>query len=239
MTAPKLILGVPSKGRMMEQTTEYFAAHGLHFSKNGHERGYQGTLSGFDNVEVAYLSASEIARHLQQGRVHLGITGEDLIRENISDASERCDFLARLGFAHADVVVAVPQCWIDVATMADLEDAAALFRSKHGRRLLVATKYMNLARRFFTEKGLTSYRLVESLGATEGTPAAQTAEVIVDITSTGTTLTANHLKILDDGVILKSEACLIASHAANWSPKLETVREQILARLPDLLRHVS
>lgn len=231
MTAQKLILGVPSKGRMMEQTTDYFAAHGLYFSKNGHERGYQGTLSGFDNVEVAYLSASEIARHLQLGRIHMGITGEDLIRENILDADMRCDFLARLGFANADVIVAVPECWIDVATMADLEDSAALFRSNHGRRLLVATKYMNLARRFFTEKGLTHYRLVESLGATEGTPAAQTADIIVDITTTGTTLKANHLKILGDGIILKSEACLIASHAAVWSPQLEAIREQIREKL--------
>lgn len=231
MTTQKLIFGVPSKGRLMEQTTDYFAAHGLHFSKNGHERGYQGTLSGFDNVEVAYLSASEIARHLQLGRIHLGITGEDLIRENIPDADMRCDFLARLGFAHADVIVAVPECWIDVATMADLEDAAALFRSNHSRRLLVATKYMNLARRFFTEKGLTHYRLVESLGATEGTPAAQTADVIVDITTTGTTLQANHLKILADGIILKSEACLIASDAANWSPGLDAIREQIRTQL--------
>ena len=210
----KLILGVPSKGRLMEQTSDYFAQLGLPYEKVGHERGYRGALTTLDNVEVAYLSASEIARHLQQGRIHLGVTGEDLIREHIPDADERCEFLARLGFGRADVIVAVPECWIDVWSVADLEEAAALFYREHGKRLRVATKYMNLSRRFFAEKGLTSYRLVESLGATEGTPAAHTAEVIVDITTTGTTLRANHLKVLSDGLILSSEACLIASRTA-------------------------
>lgn len=221
MAAPaqKLILGVPSKGRLMEQTRDYFARLGLIFVKTGHERGYQGVLEGIANVEIAYLSASEIARHLQAGTIHMGVTGEDLVREHIPDADDRCEFLARLGFGHADVIVAAPECWIDVTTIADLEDAAAQFYRQHNRRLRVATKYMNLARRFFAARGMTSYRIVESLGATEGTPAAQTAEVIVDITSTGETLVANHLRILSDGVILRSEACLIASRAATHSPE--------------------
>ena len=220
MTPDKLILGVPSKGRLMEQTADYFAGIGLAYEKVGHERGYRGAMPGQPDIEVAYLSASEIARHLQLGRIHLGVTGEDLIREHIADADDRCEFLARLGFGRADVVVAVPECWIDVWAIADLEEAAALFHREHGRRLRVATKYMNLARRFFARKGLTSYRLVESLGATEGTPAAQTAEVIVDITTTGTTLEANHLKILQDGLILESEANLVASRAAPTSPAI-------------------
>jgi len=231
MTNGKLILGIPSKGRLMEQAADYFAALGLAFVKTGHERGYRGAIAGFDTIEVAYLSASEIARHLQLGRIHLGVTGEDLIREHIADADERCDFLARLGFGKADVVVAVPECWIDVACVGDLEEAAAIFYRQHGQRLRVATKYMNLARRFFAEKGMTSYRIVESLGATEGTPAAQSAEVIVDITTTGTTLKANHLKILDDGVILRSQACLVASRVANWSPESQAAEAQIRAKL--------
>jgi ATP phosphoribosyltransferase len=229
----KIILGVPSKGRLMEQTGDYFARLGLPYEKVGHERGYRGALTTLDNVEVAYLSASEIARHLQQGRIHLGVTGEDLIREHIPDADERCEFLARLGFGGADVVVAVPECWIDVWSLADLEEAAATFYRRHARRLRVATKYMNLSRRFFAEKGLTSYRLVESLGATEGTPAAQTAEVIVDITTTGTTLRANHLKVLPDGLILSSQACLIASRAAPISEAgqaaIAIIRERLAA----------
>lgn len=227
----KLILGVPSKGRLMEQTAEYFARLGCTFVKTGHERGYTGVLHGIANVDVAYLSASEIARHLQLGRIHLGVTGEDLLREHIPNADDICDIVARLGFGHADVIVAAPACWIDVTTIADLEEAAALFYHAHGRRLRVATKYMNLAREFFAAKGMTSYRIVESLGATEGTPAAQTAEVIVDITSTGETLAANHLRILADGLILQSEACLIASRTAPLSAEAGAALTEIKARL--------
>lgn len=221
MSADKLIIGVPSKGRLMEQTADYFAGRDLAFAKVGHARGYRGAMTGQPDIEIAYLSASEIARHLQLGRIHLGVTGEDLIREHIPDADQRCEFLAKLGFGRADVVVAVPECWIDVSAIADLEEAAGLFHRQHGRRLRVATKYMNLSRRFFAAHGLTSYRLVESLGATEGTPAAQTAEIVVDITTTGTTLRANHLKTLQDGLILQSEACLVASRAA---PLPEAIR---------------
>ena len=153
MSGDKLILGVPSKGRLMEQAADYFARLGLAYAKTGHERGYRGAIPGLPEIEVAYLSASEIARHLQLGRIHLGVTGEDLIRENIPDANERCEFLARLGFGRADVIVAVPEGWIDVSTIADLEEAAALFRREHGRRLRVATKYMNLSAAFLRGEG--------------------------------------------------------------------------------------
>ena len=231
MSGGKLTLGIPSKGRLMEQTVDYFAGLDLRFLKNSHERGYRGEIAGLPDVEVAYLSASEIARHLQLGRIHLGVTGEDLVREHIPDADRRCEFIARLGFGRADVIVAVPECWIDVETVADLEDAASFFRREHRRHLRGATKYMNLARRFFAEKGLLSYRLVESLGATEGTPAAQTAEFIVDITTTGTTLQANHRKVLRDGVILQSEAWLIASRAAERSPAMQDAEAKFMQML--------
>ena len=231
MTTAPLILGIPSKGRLMEQASEYFAAYGMNFTRLGHERGYRGAVEGMPGIEIAYLSASEIARHLQLGRIHLGVTGEDLIREHIPDADERCHFLARLGFGRADVVVAAPDCWIDLEGVGDLEEIGAIFHRQHGRRLRVATKYMNLTRRFFAERGFASYRIVESLGATEGTPAAQTAEVIVDITTTGTTLRANHLKILADGVILRSEACLVASRMADWSPSSQAAEARLCDRL--------
>jgi ATP phosphoribosyltransferase len=231
MNGDKLILGIPSKGRLMDQVADYFAARNLRLLKSGHERGYRGEIAGLPLVEIAYLSASEIARHLQLGRIHLGVTGEDLIREQIPDADRRCEFLARLGFGRADVVVAVPECWIDVDSVADLEDAASYFHREHRRYLRGATKYMNLARRFFAERGLLSYRLVESLGATEGTPAAQTAEFIVDITETGTTLAANHLKVLRDGVILRSEARLVSSRIAPRSPALQDAEAEIRQRL--------
>jgi ATP phosphoribosyltransferase len=210
----KLIIGVPSKGRLMEDTLAIFRAAGLPIAKQGDERGYRGVIGGEPNAVVEFLSAGEIARHLQAGRIHLGVTGEDLVSEQIPDAAERVALLLKLGFGFADVVAAVPDCWLDVKTMADLEEAGALFAARHGRRLRIATKYPMLTRRFFSAKGVVSYRTVESLGATEGTPAAGSAEAIVDITSTGSTLKANGLRILDDGLILKSEANLVASNAA-------------------------
>lgn len=227
----KLILGVPSKGRLMEQTAEAFAAAGLTLRKTGNERGYRGEVVGFPDIEVAFISASEIAWYLKTGRVHLGVTGEDLVSEQMSDAASRVTFLKKLGFGRADVVVAVPDCWIDVRTMADLAEIALPFRRAHGRWYRVATKYLNITRRFFAAKGLSDYRIVESLGATEGTPAAGTAELIVDITTTGTTLAANGLRVLDDGVVLRSEANLIASNAAEWSHATQAAMNEIAARM--------
>lgn len=227
----RLILGVPSKGRLMEQTAEAFAAAGLTLRKTGNARGYRGEIAEFPEVDVAFVSASEIAWYLKTGRVHLGVTGEDLVNEQMSDADARVTFLSKLGFGHADVVVAVPDCWIDVRTMADLAEIALPFRRAHGRWYRVATKYLNLTRRFFAARGLADYRIVESLGATEGTPAAGTAELIVDITTTGTTLKANGLRILDDGLILRSEANLIASNVAAWTPSTRAAMERIAASM--------
>lgn len=227
----KLVLAVPSKGRLMEQTIDVFAKAGLALRKTGNERGYRGEIAGLDSVEVAFISASEIAWYLKSGRLHMGVTGEDLIREQISDADDRVTFLKALGFGHANVVVAVPDYWIDVRTMADLDEIAATFRREHGRWFRVATKYVNTTRRFFMEKGAIDYRIVESLGATEGAPAAGTADLIVDITSTGATLAANGLRILDDGVILKSEANLIASKVAAWSPAAREAENEIMQAL--------
>lgn len=225
-----LILAIPSKGRLMEDAMALFSDAGMAIEKFGH-RGYQGIVTGMEDVTVAFLSASEIAHELKAGRVHMGITGEDLIRENIENADEVVEFVGPLGFGHADVVVAVPDCWIDLQSMAQLEDVGAEFHRRHGRRLRVATKYINITRRFFTEKGVSSYRIVESPGATEGTPASGTAELIVDITSTGSTLKANYLKILEDGVILKSEANLLLSRSADWTEAASDARTRLLDRL--------
>jgi len=139
------------------------------------------------------------------------------VREHVAEVDALLALLTPLGFGHANVVVAAPQAWIDVRTMADLEDVAAHFRAKRGERMRVATKYVNLTRRFFAAHGVADYRIVESLGATEGAPAAGAAELIVDITTTGATLAANALKMLDDGVILRSQANLVASLSAPWT----------------------
>ncbi|UCI25632.1 ATP phosphoribosyltransferase [Mesorhizobium sp. B2-8-5] len=207
-----ITLAIPSKGRLKEQSLEVLAKAGLAVTLPEDDRKYRARIDGLDNVEVAFLSASEIAGEIGQGAVDLGITGEDLLRENLADWEARAEIVARLGFGHADVVVAVPDIWLDVDTMADLDDVAADFRQRHGRRLRIATKYWRLTQQFFSLKhGIQVYRIVESLGATEGAPAAGLADVIVDITTTGSTLRANHLKVLGDGAILKSQACLVAS----------------------------
>ncbi len=229
--AAKLTIAVPSKGRLKDQVAELFDRAGLALRKSGHERGYRGALAGLDGVEVIYVSAAEIVHQLKSGRVHLGVTGEDLVRETLADVDGTVEFLAPLGLGRADVVVAVPDCWIDVDRMADLEDVAAQFARVHGRRLRVATKYMSLTRRFFAAHGVTGYRIVESAGATEATPAAGTSELIVDITTTGTTLRANHLKVLEDGLILKSQAQLFSSRGAKWSRPAGKLRDAIVTRL--------
>ena len=221
MSAP-LILAVPSKGRLQQNAEAFFARAGLELVKPRGARDYRGAIAGFDDVEIAYLSAAEITSQLNQGAAHLGITGEDLIREMIPQSEQSVILIAGLGFGFANVVVAVPQAWIDVRTMADLDDVATAFRLKHERKMRLATKYANLTRDFFAAQGIVDYRIVESSGATEAAPAAGTAEMIVDITTTGATLAANGLKTIEDGVILRSQANLVAARAASWC---ETHRE--------------
>ena len=226
-----LVIAVPSKGRLQENTNDYFARAGLDIVQGRGARDYRGSIAGLDGVEVAFLSASEIVGQLASGGAHLGVTGEDLVREHVADAEARLVLLTPLGFGRANVVVAAPQSWIDVRNMADLEDVAAHYRARRGERMRVATKYVNLTRRFFAEHGVADYRIVESLGATEGAPAAGSAELIVDITTTGATLTANALKIVEDGVILRSEANLVASKRAEWDAQARGAARTILSRL--------
>ncbi|WP_395663201.1 ATP phosphoribosyltransferase [Aestuariivirga sp.] len=224
-----LTLAIPSKGRLMEASSERLAKAGFTIDRLGADRGYRGLLTGMEGVEVAFLSASEIAQNLRDGKVDLGVTGQDLLHEKVSPDDPGVQLLLRLEFGPANVVVAVPECWLDVATMADLDEIAESFYERHWRRLRVATKYHNLTRRFFAEKGVTGYRIVESLGATEGAPAAGIAEIIVDITTTGSTLSANNLKILDDGVILKSCAVLACRREALADPRVERLRALLAA----------
>jgi ATP phosphoribosyltransferase len=227
----KLIIAAPSKGRLQENATAFFARAGLPLQQEGGARTYRGSVKGLPEAEVLFLSASDIVAKLASGEAHFGVTGEDLIRETIPDADSKVALLSPLGFGHADVVVAVPKGWIDARTMEDLEEIAADFHTRRGRRLRVATKYINLTRRFFARHGVADYRIVESLGATEGAPAAGTAELIVDITTTGATLEANALKILDDGVMLKSQANLVASLTAEWTDGALAAARTALGRI--------
>jgi ATP phosphoribosyltransferase len=204
-------LAIPSKGRLRDEALALMAKAGLAVTLPEGRR-YHARVEGQDGIEILLLSATEIAAEIGRGSVDAGMTGEDVLRENVPDLPARAEILCRLGFGHADVVVAVPDIWLDVDTMADLDDVAAEFRHRHGRRLRIATKYWRLTQQFFSQKhGIQVYRIIESLGATEGAPAAGSADIVVDITTTGSTLRANRLKVLADGVILRSEACLVAS----------------------------
>ncbi len=207
-------LGVPSKGRLMEKTFDWFEKRGIGLRRTGSDREYAGHVEGVAGVDLVLLSAGEIPRDLSAGRIHLGVTGTDLVHEKLVHWEQEVAELAPMGFGNADLVLAVPAFWIDVETLDDLDGAAAAFRATHGHRLRIATKYHRLVRDFLRDAGVADYRLVDSQGATEGTVKNETAEAIADITTTGETLRANHLRILSDGLILQSEATLWRSRTA-------------------------
>ncbi len=224
----KIILAIPSKGRLEEQSRKIFLEAGMEIKRAGGARSYSGELTGFDDILVRFLPAGEIARELVKGNIDIGITGVDLIHETAENAINSVVLACELGFGRADVVLAVPDGWIDVTHMHDLFDVASDFRVKHGRWLRIATKYVNLTRKFLAEHGIAQYRIVQSVGATEAAPASGVADLIVDISSTGSTLKANGLRILENGIILQSEANLIISKSSEWTPAKRMAIAQIL-----------
>lgn len=230
-----ITLAVPSKGRIRDDALRVLDRAGIAVEPPLDARSYRAEVAGVDGLDVAFLSASEIARELTAGRVALGITGEDLVHEAADEPLQVMEIRARLGFGRADVVVAVPAVWFDVGSMLDLADVAAGYRAHHGHRLRVATKYRRLTRRHFTLlHAIRAYRIVESLGATEGAPHAGLADCIVDITSTGSTLRANDLKVPEGGLILRSEACLVAAK----TPRLSRMDARVKAEIEGRLREV-
>lgn len=214
-----LKLGLPSKGRLQEHCVNWLAQRGVTVRRTGSDREYAAQVDGLDNVDVVLLSAGEIPRELAAGRIHLGVTGLDLVRERLQPGM--VEDIAPLGFGHATLVLAVPDAWIDVRSFDDFDAACAQFRATHGFRLRIATKYHALVRAALNRAGVADYQLVDSQGATEGTVKNETAEAVADITSSGDTLRANHLRILDDGEILASEAWIFASNAARWDGPAE------------------
>jgi len=225
-------LGVPSKGRLMEKTFDWFADRGVTLSRSGSDREYAGSVSGVNGVSMVLLSAGEIPRELAAGRIHLGVTGTDLIHEKLPLWDSQVEAVEEMGFGHADLILAVPCGWIDVDLTDDLDAAAAMFRERHGFRLRIATKYHRLVREFLRDAGVADYAIVDSQGATEGTVANGTAEAIADITSSGATLSANHLKILSDGLILASQATL-------WRSRLAKIRDDDIGALDGLLSKLA
>ena len=233
-----LKLGVPSKGRLMDQCFAWFGARGVAMRQLGAGREYAASVDGMPGLRLVLLSAGEIPSELSAGRIHLGVTGSDLVQDRLADWSSQVAELAHMGFGHADLIIAVPVAWIDVETLDDLDAAAASFRAAHGHRLRIATKYHRLVREYLAANGVADYQLIDSQGATEGTIKNLTAEAIADITSTGQTLRANHLKVLSDGPIHRSEATLYAARGADWSAGaaevLARLTSQLGLALPDM-----
>jgi len=224
-------LGIPSKGRLQADTIAWFASRGIHLLPAVGGREYAGRVEGIDGVSLVLLSAGEIPRELAAGRLELGVTGRDLIHEKMPGWTDQVRELAQPGFGYADLILAVPRRWIDVETVDDLDAVAAAFRATHGQRLRIATKYHTLTRAFLTRHEVADYQLVDSQGATEGTIRNGTAEAISDITTSGATLEANHLKVLRDGEILKSEAVVYAALRASDDPAMAQAMSDLSERL--------
>ena len=211
MTKNILNIGIPSKGRLRKDVLNIFKKNKLNLISERGERDLLGSIKQYKNIKILYLHAREIIERLGDGSLDIGFSGFDLLKESEINAQKKINVLKRYNFGKATLVVAIPDPWIDVQTVADLEEIAFEFKDKKKKRLRVATKYPNLTREFLFSKGVTQFKLIDSLGATEAYPFTGSSEIITDITSTGETLKANNLRILKDGEILKSEACLLTS----------------------------
>mgnify|MGYP006085673933 CR=1 FL=1 len=204
-------IGIPSKGRLRADILKIFKKNRLNLISERGERDLLGSIKNFPNIKILYLHAREIIERLGDESLDLGFSGYDLLKESEINVQNKINVVKKYGFGKATLVVAIPDIWIDVQTVADLEEIAFEFKDKKKKRLRVATKYPNLTREFLFSKGVTQFKLVSSLGATEVYPFTGSSEIITDITSTGETLRANNLRILKDGKILRSEACLMMS----------------------------
>ena len=226
-----LKLGIPSKGRLMDRTINWFGERGVGISLTGDAREYAGAVAGVEGVSLVLLAAGEIPRELAAGRIHIGVTGTDMVHERLPMWNARVVEIAPLNFGEADLIIAVPDFWSDTTTLDDLDAVATAFRQSHGHRLRIATKYHRLVREFLRKHGVSDYQLVDSQGATEGTVKNLTAEAIADITSTGETLRANHLRPLEDGLVLRSQATLFKSKADVWGDGADKVWVALLSKL--------
>lgn len=226
-----LKLGIPSKGRLMEKTIQWFDDRGIAISLTGGAREYAGNVTGIEGVELVLLAAGEIPRELATGHIHIGVTGTDMVQEKLALWEARVEEIAPLGFGQANLVIAVPDFWSDTTRLDDLDAVATAFRKSHGHRLRIATKYHRLVRDFLRHHGVSDYQLVDSQGATEGTVKNLTAEAIADITSTGETLQANHLRVLEDGLVLRSQATLFRTRADVWENGARDVWQAFQSKL--------
>ena len=215
MTKKILNIGIPSKGRLRKDVLNIFKKNKLNLISERGERDLLGSIKQYKNIKILYLHAREIIERLGDGSLDIGFSGFDLFKESEINTQKKINVLKKYDFGRATLVVAIPDPWIDVQTVADLEEIAFQFKDKKKKRLRVATKYPNLTREFLFSKGVTQFKLIDSLGATEAYPFTGSSEIITDITSTGETLKANNLRILKDGEILRSEACMMISKSSS------------------------
>ena len=201
-------LGIPSKGRLKKQVEKFFFEKGLELVNVGTSREYLAEFKEEKKIQIILLAASDIPLEIKKGNLDIGITGRDLIFEKILDWQKWVVELQQLGFGNADLVIGVPQFWIDVNHLDDLDEVAYFFRKKYSRCLRIATKYQNITREFLIDKQVTNFEIIESQGATEGAIVNGIADVVVDITSTGETLKQNKLKTIEDGILLESFAAI-------------------------------
>ena len=220
-----ITIGLPSKGRLKDKAISFFDNSNLKILESKKERNYFAKIENEPNIKIIFLHAKEIIQRLGDGTLDIGISGLDLLNESSKNLRDKINIKNKLDFGNANLVVAVPDDWIDVQTIADLEEVAFDIRSKRNMRLRVATKYPNLTNNFLISKGVTQYKLIPSLGATETYPFIGSSEIITDITSTGKTLVDNNLRTLKDGLILKSTACLFIAKkkAASLQPFLNSL----------------
>ena len=207
----RIRIGIPSKGRLKSNIENFFKIKSFILIKKGQDREYVLEFKNREDLQPILMTASEIPFELRKGNIDLGITGKDLLYERVMDWTKSIVEINELNFGFANLVVAVPRFWVDVNSLDDLDDIAHFYRSRLSRRLKLATKYENLARDFFVNKELADYQIIDSQGATEGAIKNGLADVIVDISSTGETLKQNNLKVLKDGLILKSVATIFAN----------------------------
>jgi len=204
-------IGIPSKGRLRKNVLKVFKKSRYNLISERGERDYFAKIKNKENIDIIYLHAREIIERLGDGSLDIGFSGYDLLKEAPINVQKKISVFKKYNFGHAKLVIAIPEKWIDVQTIADLEEISFEFKDYRKQRIRVATKYPNLTREFLFSKGVTQFKLVESLGATETYPFTGSSEIISDITSTGATLNANNLRTLNDGVILSSSACLLFS----------------------------
>ena len=216
-----ITIGLPSKGRLKDKSISFFNDRGHKILQSEKERNYFGSIENEPNIKIIFLHAKEIIQRLGDGTLDIGVSGLDLLKESDKILQNKINVQKKLDFGNANLVVAVPEDWIDVQTIADLEEVSFDIRSKINRRLRVATKYPNLTNEFLISRGVTQYKLITSLGATETYPFIGSSEIITDITSSGKTLADNNLRVLKDGLILNSTACLF--YAKKKIKKLENL----------------